>query len=665
MTRVQTRMSAKYLSYPMARFQEEQKVKAKVKRTMIIRMIIIWIVLWFGGAGVFCAFERWTFLESLYFCYVTLTTIGFGDYVPTEPGSIEFWNVYVFVGLTIFAYILSLFSDTIASRIHLVDDNDVDEYEDDFFVRDQHNGDFSAPHGPLPALMFSKGGGVLGLNGARWSQYHREQLRLYPFHKQQQEISEESLQPSQSSNQDRPRRRGVHLWTRQRKEQLCLQRKKSSVRVLRISAKERKQMSQAEYYTNLGGHFKKSSIMVIDPEDIKNSRNILENTPYTKSDMAATTTKFVELHGVSRHRRVGSRYSMISAPGSTNSLSPGYKSNIQPGHQSYVYGAGYHDVMTGRRRSVVEVRTQDMPPLSPSSYSAHNIQYSTNGTNYRSTHDGEHGSILGSTTPHSNQSLYEHSHYGSPPQDQYLQTNALQHQPQVHFESPETISRGNTVSRRSDSQQDSPQSRQQQDDKCLEINNSSIVITSPSQMKPNQETIIGIGEEETSSLHGPPLLLPQSKGNREGSLTTLHSPWSEQENETENKRDAFTRYLNLEHTRQSHSSDATKIGSPISYNIPTDSCPGMDAFSNESGNSYLGEVIKDRVDNSPIISCKRDGIAPDEIPPYEFSNTLLTPPNSRPSQSIFNSALDQSWKSIVKDDASDLEPIWEQKTEHQ
>lgn len=68
MIRVQTRMSVRDLSYPIARFEEEQRVKKAVKRTMIIRMFTIWIFLWFGGAGVFCALESWTFLEALYFC---------------------------------------------------------------------------------------------------------------------------------------------------------------------------------------------------------------------------------------------------------------------------------------------------------------------------------------------------------------------------------------------------------------------------------------------------------------------------------------------------------------------------------------------------------------------------------------------------------------------
>ncbi|CAF4608184.1 unnamed protein product, partial [Rotaria magnacalcarata] len=36
------------------------------------------------GSGLFHAFEGWTMMQSGYFCFITLSTIGFGDFAPGQ-----------------------------------------------------------------------------------------------------------------------------------------------------------------------------------------------------------------------------------------------------------------------------------------------------------------------------------------------------------------------------------------------------------------------------------------------------------------------------------------------------------------------------------------------------------------------------------------------------
>lgn len=44
--------------------------------------------------------EPWTFVDSLYFCTVTMSTVGYGDFSPTTPGGKAFTCFYIAVGIS-------------------------------------------------------------------------------------------------------------------------------------------------------------------------------------------------------------------------------------------------------------------------------------------------------------------------------------------------------------------------------------------------------------------------------------------------------------------------------------------------------------------------------------------------------------------------------------
>nr|XP_032815427.1 uncharacterized protein LOC116945228 [Petromyzon marinus] len=68
------------------------------------------------GAAAFSHFEGWTFFQAYYYCFITLTTIGLGDFVALqkndslqrEPPYVAFSFMYILVGLTVIGAFLNL-----------------------------------------------------------------------------------------------------------------------------------------------------------------------------------------------------------------------------------------------------------------------------------------------------------------------------------------------------------------------------------------------------------------------------------------------------------------------------------------------------------------------------------------------------------------------------
>ncbi|XP_034389361.1 potassium channel subfamily K member 15-like [Cyclopterus lumpus] len=83
-------------------------------------MVLVGLLLCMGtlcvGAAAFSHFEDWTFFNAYYYCFVTLTTIGFGDFVALQktnalqkrPPYVAFSFMYILVGLTVIGAFLNL-----------------------------------------------------------------------------------------------------------------------------------------------------------------------------------------------------------------------------------------------------------------------------------------------------------------------------------------------------------------------------------------------------------------------------------------------------------------------------------------------------------------------------------------------------------------------------
>jgi len=113
-------------------------VQERVPVLPVLAFVFGYILL---GATIFSAWENWSFLEGAYFSFITLTTIGFGDFVPgdavlndeSEQGQAKLILacIYLLMGLAILAMSINLVQEEIVEKIRefakdigLIDDDD-------------------------------------------------------------------------------------------------------------------------------------------------------------------------------------------------------------------------------------------------------------------------------------------------------------------------------------------------------------------------------------------------------------------------------------------------------------------------------------------------------------------------------------------------------------
>lgn len=81
------------------------------KRTNVIKIFIILAVVLLFGTYVYHKLEGWTYVDSFYFVVSTMTTVGYGDFLPSTEKSRLFTSFYILVGVSMFFYGLFLIGE--------------------------------------------------------------------------------------------------------------------------------------------------------------------------------------------------------------------------------------------------------------------------------------------------------------------------------------------------------------------------------------------------------------------------------------------------------------------------------------------------------------------------------------------------------------------------
>ena len=80
-------------------------MKAKIKkfrdwkRENVLLSLVFSVIL--SGTFIYHFVEKWSYLDSLYFTVITLTTVGYGDLSPQTPVGKIFTIFFIFAGLGI------------------------------------------------------------------------------------------------------------------------------------------------------------------------------------------------------------------------------------------------------------------------------------------------------------------------------------------------------------------------------------------------------------------------------------------------------------------------------------------------------------------------------------------------------------------------------------
>ena len=62
-------------------------------------LLLTSVIILFSGTMFYHHLEGWTYIDSLYFSVITLTTVGYGDFSPQTTEGKLFTIFYIFIGL--------------------------------------------------------------------------------------------------------------------------------------------------------------------------------------------------------------------------------------------------------------------------------------------------------------------------------------------------------------------------------------------------------------------------------------------------------------------------------------------------------------------------------------------------------------------------------------
>ncbi|CAF0797473.1 unnamed protein product [Brachionus calyciflorus] len=81
--------------------------------------LIVFIIFFIIPAGIYSHIEDWSYLNAFYYCFISLSTVGLGDYVPGDSEIQQnrhtykiFSTMYLIIGVLVMVWLLQIYSET-------------------------------------------------------------------------------------------------------------------------------------------------------------------------------------------------------------------------------------------------------------------------------------------------------------------------------------------------------------------------------------------------------------------------------------------------------------------------------------------------------------------------------------------------------------------------
>ena len=109
---------------PLSLARREISIDEEFNLTPVIAIGVTAVYI-FAGAAMYKQWEDWSYLEAFYFIFISISTVGFGDVLPSEKEYFVASFIYQLFGLALVGMVINVVMEVVQNNINQVRDHTV------------------------------------------------------------------------------------------------------------------------------------------------------------------------------------------------------------------------------------------------------------------------------------------------------------------------------------------------------------------------------------------------------------------------------------------------------------------------------------------------------------------------------------------------------------